>query len=116
MTPRDLSLLIFSAGLVVAASLGRKALTGQSQQETPVIDDPRSRRYPDRFTVEHDVPWLDLRRGEQCRIEPEALIRIGDVVALYSDQGEVTLTRFHDELMGCVAGLVVRETPQLSAA
>lgn len=62
-----------------------------------------------RFVLAKDVPSLDLHRGELLRVEPDALIRVGDIVALKTEEPEVVLARFHDELMHCVAGLVVRD-------
>jgi hypothetical protein len=112
MGPRNLPFMLMAAGLVAAAAFARKAPASAVQGPGP--DD--ASEVPHRFVLTNDVPSLDLRRGEQLRVEPNALIRLGDVVALKNEQHEVVLTRFHDELMHCVAGLVIRERQTLSAS
>jgi hypothetical protein len=96
--------MLLAAGLFAAVAMTRKT-PGVSGRERPAD----GHRIPRRFVLAEDAPSLDLRRGELLRVEPEALIRVGDVVALRTEKSEVVLTRFHDELMHCVAGLVVRE-------
>ena len=107
MRPQNFPLFFLAAGVVAAVALTRK---GQREQmAAPLKSNDSPRLAPRRFILARDVPSLDLRRGEQLRVDPEALIYVGDVVALKTDEPEVVLARFHDELMHCVDGLVVRE-------
>lgn len=107
MGPRNLPIMLLAAGVVAAVAMTRKPV-GARDSYTPVVRAPR------RFKLTKDAPSLDLRRGELLRVEPEALIFVGDVVALKTDEPQVVLTRFRDELMHCVEGLVVREMEALS--
>lgn len=110
MAPRNFPLMLLAAGVVAAVALARKT-PGTSLPQGQGAGDAA----PQKFVLAKDAPALDLRRGELLRVEPEAPIRLGDVVALKSAEPELVLTRFHDELMHCVAGLVVRETQSMTA-
>ena len=112
MAPRTFPFMILAAGVVAASLLSRKATTAPRSDSS--TDDP-VHTAPHRITVQKDVPALGLARGDLLRIESEALIHVGDVVALRSGGEEVVLTRFHDELMHCTAGLVVRERAAVHA-
>ncbi|HEX7003494.1 MAG TPA: hypothetical protein VF168_04860 [Trueperaceae bacterium] len=106
MRPQNFSLFFLAAGVAAAVALTRKG--HHQQMSAPTNRAPRLA--PRRFILAKDVPSLDLRRGERLLVDPDALIYVGDVVALKSDEPEVVLARFHDELMHCVDGLVIRET------
>lgn len=67
------------------------------------------------FTLRFDIPEWGLRRGERLWIDADALIRLGDFVALKAAPGDVVLARYCDELMGSVAGLIVRRPVGSSA-
>lgn len=54
-----------------------------------------------------DVPGLGLARGRSYRIDPEALIYLGDPVAVRGEDGDVLVTRYEDEWMGAVIGRVM---------
>jgi hypothetical protein len=97
--------MFLAAGIFAAVAMTRRTPGTAPGRESLEV----GRALPRRFVLAEDAPSLDLRRGELLRVEPEALIRVGDVVALRTEDAEVVLTRFHDELMHCVAGLVVRE-------
>lgn len=103
--------MLLAASVVAAVAMTRKA-QGEAVTRQGVA---KRERAPKRFVLSKDVPSLQLRRGELLRVEPEALIYVGDIVALKSEQQEVVLTRYHDELMHCVSGLVVREARAMSA-
>lgn len=69
------------------------------------------------LVLERDLPELDLPRGAELTIVPEAPIRLGDLVALKDDDGDVVLARYRDDLIANVEGLVcVRRAPALGAA
>jgi hypothetical protein len=112
MRPQNLPFVLLAAGVFAAVALTRRP--GERLDPQPHL--PENKGVSRRFVLARDVPSLELRRGEVLRVEPEALIHVGDVVALRSDEPEVVLARFHDELMHCVAGLVVREQRQPSGS
>ena len=101
--------MILAAGVVAASFLARKAPAARSEIATGTGSNRN------RFVLQKDVPELGLRRGELLRIDPEALVYVGDVVALRDAHDEVVLARFHDELMHCTAGLVVKESNAVAA-
>ncbi|MEX2543310.1 MAG: hypothetical protein WD314_16010 [Trueperaceae bacterium] len=110
--------MLLAAGVFAAVAMSRK--TAGARDDLPLasrsaLGNGRGHA-PRRFKLSNDAPSLNLRRGELLRVEPEALIFVGDVVALKTDEPEVVLTRFHDELMHCVEGLVVREPAALPAS
>ena len=108
MSPRNRSFpfVLFAAGVVAATVFARRA---QSENKLPAPSRREVAPEPRRFVLEQDVPSLGFRQGDLLRVEPHALIYIGDIVSLYSNGPEVVLARYHDELMHCVEGLVVRE-------
>ena len=114
MRPQNFPFIFLAAGVVAAVAFTRKGQPVRSGAPAS-LGYPAPRPAPRRFVLAKDVPSLELRRGERLRVEPDALIYVGDVVALKSDEPEVVLARFHDELMHCVDGLVVRE-PQPHAS
>lgn len=118
MGPRNLPIMLLAAGVVAAVAMTRKTV-GVRDPNAPAtlsVHGNGRLRAPRRFKLTDDAPSLNLRRGELLRVEPEALIFVGDVVALKTEEPEVVLTRFHDELMHCVEGLVVREPEALPAS
>lgn len=54
-----------------------------------------------------DVPGLGLARGRSYRVDPEALIYLGDPVAVRGEDGGVLVTRYEDAWMGAVIGRVM---------
>lgn len=108
MRPQNFPFLFLAAGVVAAVALTRKGQHQLTNASSSSSSRP-PRLAPRRFVLARDVPSLELRRGERLCVDPDALIHVGDVVALKSEEPEVVLARFHDELMHCVDGLVVRE-------
>lgn len=108
MRPQNFPFIFLAAGVVAAVAFSRQGQPLRSGAPASLgYSVPRPA--PRRFVLAQDVPSLDLRRGERLRVEPNALIYVGDVVAIKSDEPEVVLARYHDELMHCIDGLVVRE-------
>lgn len=111
MLDRPLPLLLLAAGAIAGGLVTRGAF-GVHRCETARRETFRA---PHRFVAQRSAPSLGIRRGDVLRVEPEALIRPGDVVALLPERAEVVLTRFHDELMHCTAGRVVPEGAPVDA-
>ena len=60
-----------------------------------------------KFTLSEAIPALGLAKDVSYRVDPEALIHIGDPVILQGEDG-VILAPYRDEVMGAVLGLVTR--------
>jgi hypothetical protein len=59
--------------------------------------------------LDHDVPGLGLHKGQFLKVYPEAPIYLGDVVAVRTESDTLSVAYYQDELMGCVAGLAVKD-------
>ncbi len=59
-----------------------------------------------RFRLPRDLPALGLFKNNLYAVDPDALIYLGDPVAVRLTDG-VRIEPYRDELMACVVGLVV---------
>lgn len=97
--------------LFVATGAALLAWIGSRKRYAPATDlspQPSDHQTWQTFTLRDDVPEFGLRRGERFVVCPDDLIYLGDVVALKNAGGGVVLARYHDEFIGCVAGLIRR--------
>ena len=112
MKSQTLGFGMLAAGLFILA--GTHALTAIQRDRakpSPILRTSRQKQVADRYriTLGHDMKPFGLYKGDLLTIYPDALIYLGDLVALKSGGGELTLARYRDEYMDRVFGLVVKE-------
>lgn len=117
MKQRYISLGILVVGIAILAntrSTSSRTRARLAPVRTPALEHKRPGRRgyvvnAYNLLLDHDVPNLGLRKGQFLKVYPEALIYLGDMVAIRGEMDTLSVARYEDELMGCVAGLAVKD-------
>ena len=86
------------------------ALLALALNRFPTTPTPRPVKAPRKlpwFTLPQDLPDLGLFKNNVYAIDPDALIYLGDPVAVRLTGSKVRIEPYSDDLIDCVVGLVL---------
>lgn len=76
-------------------------------QTLPPLKSVRAPRKLPCFTLPKDLPAFGLLKNNVYAVDPDALIYLGDPVAVRLTGNTIRIEPYNDDLMGCVVGLVL---------
>lgn len=92
---------------LTALSVSLLALTLMHLQTLPPLKPVRAPRRLPCFTLSKDLPAFGLLKNNIYTVDPDALIYLGDPVAVRLTGDTIRIESYNDDLMGCVVGLVL---------